>query len=184
MKRLFFVGSKLDELDSLVDTLSEKGIKRPQIHVLTNNDAELAAHPKLQDVEAVLRTDVVHGTGRGAILGALLSSAVLALSYASGWTDVTWVPFIFLAIVCLGFCTWQGGLLGIQIRNHRFKPFNKALRQGKHILLLDVPKSKIDEVKMAVQIMTSFEEEGMGKGAPDWVIEARNKYDTFVDVMP
>ncbi len=184
MKRLFFVGSKLNELDSLVDELNSRGIKRPQIHVLTNNDAELADHPKLQDVEAVLRTDVVHGTARGSVLGAVLATAVLGLAYAAGWTSVTWVPFIFLSIVCLGFCTWQGGLLGIQIRNHRFRPFNKALKQGKHILMLDVPKTRLDEMRLAVSTMTSFKEQGEGEGAPDWVIEAQNKYDKFVEVMP
>lgn len=184
MKRHFYLASSLSELDGVVKKLYAQGVTPPQVHVLTENDAGLAEHPLLQDVEAVLRTDVVHGTERGAMLGAIVAAFILFVAYAAGWAEgVTWVPFIFLSIVALGFCTWEGGLLGIQMRNRRFKKFSKDLKAGKHVLLVDVsPAQSLMVEKIVAE--SRLEVGGKGDGAPDWVVEARNKYNQFVEVMP
>ncbi|AGH46335.1 hypothetical protein C427_4230 [Paraglaciecola psychrophila 170] len=36
--------------------------------------------------------------------------------------------FGFLAVIVLGFCTWEGGLVGIQIPNYQFKRFQALLK--------------------------------------------------------
>jgi len=184
MKRKFYVASSLSDLDGVVAQLYRNGITPPQVHVLTEDDAGLAEHPLLQDVEAVLRTDVVHGTERGACLGAAMAVGILAVAYFTGWAaSVSWVPFVFLSIVALGFCTWEGGLMGIQTRNHRFKKFTKDLSNGKHILMVDVTTEQATKVDSIVA-SSRVTEVGQGDGAPDWLVEARNKYNHFVDVMP
>lgn len=184
MKRHFYLARSLNDLDGVVKKLYAKGLTPPQVHVLTEDDAGLADHPLLQDVEAVLRTDVVHGTERGAVLGCVMAFSILLVSYVSGWAEsFTWVPFIFLSIVALGFCTWEGGLLGIQMRNHRFKKFTKDLKAGMHVLLVDVKPSQEASVLQIVGA-SRLQNGGEGDGTPDWVVEARNKYSQFVEVMP
>jgi hypothetical protein len=57
----------------------------------------------------------------------------------SGVTEtVGWVPFVFLAVVVLGFLTWQGGLFGIQVPNHHYKRFQDDLHAGRHVLFVEV----------------------------------------------
>jgi hypothetical protein len=41
-----------------------------------------------------------------------------------------------IAIVLLDFCTWKGGLLGIQNSNHDFACFEKSSSEGKHIFFV------------------------------------------------
>ena len=76
---------------------------------------------------------------KGAIVGVIGAIFVLVLAHFMGWTNssVGWLPFVFLSIVVLGFCTWEGGLIGIQKPNINFAPFQKILKEGKHILLID-----------------------------------------------
>ena len=65
---------------------------------------------------------------------------VLVVAYlpAGQRTPAGWIPFIFLAVVLLGFCTWEGGLIGIQDPNHNFTRFEQALKDGKHIFFVDL----------------------------------------------
>ena len=65
---------------------------------------------------------------------------VLVVAYLAGWTEspAGWTPFIFLAVVLLGFCTWEGGLIGIQDPNHNFTRFEQALKDGKHVFFVDL----------------------------------------------
>ncbi|MFT6044212.1 MAG: hypothetical protein ACI8TV_001636, partial [Porticoccaceae bacterium] len=69
MRRHFYISNNLDELENVEKELESHGISTPHIHVLSLNDGEVALHTKLHEVEAVLRTDVVHGTEIGALVG-------------------------------------------------------------------------------------------------------------------
>ena len=61
MKRHFYISDDLDDLEIIEHQLEGAGVITPQIHVLSEDDAGIKAH-RLNDVEAVLRKDVVHGT--------------------------------------------------------------------------------------------------------------------------
>ncbi len=95
------------------EQLEAAGISAPQIHVLSCDDADVEHHHHLHAVQSFMKNDVVHSTERGAVLGLCAFVLVLAIAYFAGWTEsaVGWMPFIFLAVVMLGFCTWEGGLL-------------------------------------------------------------------------
>ncbi|MDA7768769.1 NAD/FAD-utilizing enzyme, partial [Porticoccaceae bacterium] len=61
MRRHFYICNNLDELELVEKELENHGISTPHIHVLSLDDGEVARHSRLHEVEAVLRTDVVHG---------------------------------------------------------------------------------------------------------------------------
>ena len=81
---------------------------------------------------------VTKDTALLAVVG--LAVLVLATAFLSGWaaTPVGWMPFEFLALVAFGFSGWEGGLYGLQRPNVHFRKFQDALRQGKHLLFVDV----------------------------------------------
>src|SRR5690606_5155284 len=101
--------------------LETSGISTEQIHVLSEQDAALEHH-HVHSVPSVLKTDVVNSGRRGLYIGLALAILVLLVAYFSGWTDsqAGWMPFIFLALILLGFSTWEGGLFGIQTPNQYF----------------------------------------------------------------
>ena len=111
MKRHFYISDDLDDLELIEEQLETAGVTTPQIHVLSEDDAGVKAH-RLNDVEAVLRRDVVHGTERGAVVGLIAAIIVLVAAAATGIADtITWIPPAFLAVITLRFCTWEGGLI-------------------------------------------------------------------------
>ena len=185
MKRHFYISDNLNELASVENELKESGITTPQIHVLSSNDAEVQQH-KLNEVEAVLKKDVVHSMELGAAIGVIASALVLLIAYLAGWTQspAGWIPFIFLAIIVLGFCTWEGGLFGIQEPHHQFKQFKEALNNGKHVFFVDVTEQQEDTLEKVINSHPQLENAGEGESTPEWVVEWQNNWNGFIKTMP
>lgn len=184
MKRHFYVGSNLSELEIVARELQKSGVSAPQIHVLSENDAGVASH-HLHEVDSVLKQDVVHSGEVGFLVGVTLAAAVLLVAGLVGWPETyTWVPFLLLSIVVFGFCTWEGVLIGLQKPHQDFMRFTEALHQGRRVFFVDVHR---EQERMLDGVMTQhpgLELAGVGESAPDWVIRLRQQWQRFIHSAP
>ncbi len=185
MKRHFYISNNLDELESIEVELESNGISKPHIHVLSLDDAGVARHEKLHEVEAVLRTDVVRGTKIGSLVGLFGALIVLLTAYLTGWGQGTiWLPFVFLSIVVIGFCTWEGGFIGIQIQNKRFARFDKELETGNHLFFVDIESEKEQLLSDIMGSHPTLEVAGEGPSVPHWFVRLQERFKHFLKVMP
>lgn len=185
MRRHFYVSDSLDDLELVEQELENQGVDTPQFHVLSQDDAGVE-NRKLHTVEAVLKKDVVHSMERGAVIGIICAAVILLTSYSLGWTqsDAGWIPFIFLAIVVLGFCTWEGGLFGIQEPHYQFKQFQDTIREGKHIFFVDVTKQQEPVLEHVVSAHPTLKRAGLGEATPELVVYAQKGWRDFLKTMP
>lgn len=184
MQRHYYISDNLDDLEQIEQELENAGVTKPQIHVLSDDDAGLELH-HLHQVEAVLKKDVVHGTELGAVVGVIGAACVLALAWFSGLTETyTWVPAIFLAIIVLGFCTWEGGLIGIQEPHVDFRRFQQDLQDGKHVLFVDIDPDQEKLLSEVARRHPKLNPAGEGASTPRWVIGAQQKWAHFLKVAP
>ncbi len=184
MERYFYISDNLDELEVIEKELEDAGIATEQIHVLSQNDLEVAQH-RLHSVTSIMKKDLVHSTIIGAIIGVCLSILVLVGAWFSGWPETfTWTPFIFLAIVVLGFCTWEGGLWGIQEPNHHFKRFQKVLDHGKHILFVDIDRDEKKALETVCKAHPRLKSVGTGKSAPKLIVKGQQLFHRFIRWAP
>ncbi len=185
MIRHYYISDDLDDLEAVGQELENEHITAPQFHVLSNDEAAVEKH-QLHEVEAVLKQDVVHSTELGAVIGIALAALVLAGANLLGLTDSAagWLPFIFLAIVVLGFCTWEGGLIGIQLPNYQFSRFEKILEQGKHVFFVDVEDTQEPILATIVNRHPHLQLAGLGDATPRWVIRCHDRYSSFMKMMP
>lgn len=185
MKRYYYISDDLDELEAIEVELEELGVVTPQIHVLSRDDAAVSRHRRLNEVSDFLKQDLVHSTIRGALLGVVLAALGLAAVAASGITaTVGWVPFIFLALVVLGFCAWEGGLWGIQEPNSNFARFAAELDAGRHVLFIDLHREQESVLNRVLSKHAGIQPAGTGKAAPGWVINGQQKAREFVEWAP
>ena len=174
MKRHFYVSEDLDDLDRIEDELETRGVSRPQIHVFSRDDSGIDQHDHLHNVESVFKKDVVHGTIVGAWIGVALALLVLLIAATSDWPETyTWMPFVFLAIVLLGFGTWSGGLYGIQVPHRDFKRFESQLREGKHVFIVDVDPDQEASLERVVSQHPGLQLAGVGKATPRWIVKGQ-----------
>ncbi|MEW6997109.1 NAD/FAD-utilizing enzyme [Colwelliaceae bacterium BS250] len=185
MVRHYYLSDDLDELEQVEKELLNKGFTIPQMHVLSENDADVQLH-HLHEVESVLKKDVVHSTEVGFMVGLIGAILVLVVANLAGWTDSAagWMPFIFLAIVVLGFCTWEGGFIGIQRPNVEFARFQTLLKQGKHIFFVDADSSQETTLNSLMNMHPNLVVEGVGESTPAWVVRGQDEYHKFMKKMP
>ncbi len=185
MKRHYFISNDLDDLDRIEDELEHSGFVTPQIHVISRDDAGVASHEHLHEVEAVMRTDVVRSMKRGALVGLIAAPIILLIAYYLGLPEKwTWVPFICLSIVVLGFCTWEGGFFGIQEPHNQFKQFERALDDGSHVLFVDCSGKQQELLDRVIQKHQNLVYAGEAKATAAWFVNAQHKFKRFVEVMP
>ncbi len=185
MKRHYYISDSLDDLTVVQLELTRQGVTTPQIHVLSWDDAAVARH-ELNEVEAVLKKDVVSSMIKGALTGVVASLGVLLFGYLAGLTGTAlgWMPIIFLAIVVLGFCTWMGGFYGIQEPHHQFKRFQQELEKGRHVFFVDLYPEQESAMDAVVQSHPALRHAGDDASAPSWVVQLQNRWRNFEQVMP
>lgn len=176
MLRHYYISDDLDDLKTLENELSNNGFVTPQFHVLTEQDAECEKR-HLHAIEPVLKKDVVHLTKIGAITGAMVAGALLLISWFLGLHESTlgWMPILFVAIVALGFCTWEGGLIGIQLPHYQFKRFQKTLADGYHVFFVDVDQDQELLLDAIVSDHPRLKLAGTDAAAPAWVVMGQDK---------
>ncbi|MDA1074477.1 MAG: NAD/FAD-utilizing enzyme [Proteobacteria bacterium] len=180
--RHYFISKDLDDLESFEEQLEDAGIATPQIHVFSLDDTNVENHHRLHDVTSLMKKDIIRFGEYGAAAGAAGAVAVLALAYFSGWTTnaAGWIPWIFLSIVILGFCTWEGGFIGIQKTNHHFKRFEQVLSEGKHVFFVDLTPDQESVLERLLAKHPGLELAGTEKGTPSWIIEGQKKIPHFL----
>ncbi len=170
MKRHFYISNDLDDLEVLEKDLEDRGISRAQIHILSDNDAELERH-HLHPVISFFKKDVVYSSKIGFLFGLGAFFLIIALALLVGVPEpYLWVPVIFLALFLLGFCTWEGGLIGIQKPNHHYRKFEKVLRHGKHVVIVDVAPEEVETLREVMKCHPRVHFAGYGEDIPDWVV--------------
>lgn len=175
MLRYFYISSDLDDLEKIEEELEKNGITKNQIHVLSEDDAELDKH-HLHGVSSILKKDIVKSMENGLALGCILASLSLLVPYFLRWTETQagWMPFIILAIILLGFCTWEGGLIGIQKINSNFKKFQNDLLLGKHVLFVDIDTDQKPVFSKIIDEHPTLVNAGSSKSVPKWFINVQN----------
>ncbi len=177
MLRHYFTSNSLDDLEVFEQQLEAAGVSTPQIHVLSRNDAEVENHHHLHEVQSFMKQDIVDSTKRGAVVGVCVFVLVLSVAHFAGWTETAagWMPFIFLAVVLLGFCTWVGGLLGIEKPNHNFVRFEQALSDGKHVFFVDLEPHQEAVLETVLKSHPQVDLAGTGSSTPYWLIALQQK---------
>lgn len=184
MKRHYYVSNDLDDLESLELELEKAGVDTEQIHVLSDNDAYLETH-HLHAVDSISKKDVVRSGFIGLGIGVIGAAAILFLSYQFGVSEsVTWAPALFLSVAFLGFCTWEGGLLGIQRTNKDFARFQNDLDNGKHVFFVDVKADQEHLLEEVISKHPRLDKAGLGDASPEWVVGAQKRFHRFMHWAP
>ena len=137
MKHTYYLSKDMDELEVVHDELLESGINDSQIHILSDADASVEKH-HMRNLNSFSKTDVIHSTLLGACVGFVLALAIMSIPYLFNIsTPVGNMPFLFAAIVLLGFGAWEGGFLGIQKTNHKFASVDADIHEGQHLMIVD-----------------------------------------------
>ncbi|WP_086929485.1 NAD/FAD-utilizing enzyme [Agarilytica rhodophyticola] len=184
MKRHYYISDDLKDLESVEVELENSGVDTEQIHVLSEDDAYLETH-HLHAVDSISKKDVIRSGIFGLIIGIVGAVIIFSISYQTGISEeYTWAPALFLSIAFLGFCTWEGGLWGIQKPNRELARFQDAIKSGSHVFFVDIKDDQESIVNRVIQTHPNLKLAGSGNGSPGWVVGTQRRFNKFMTWAP
>lgn len=182
MKRYFYAGDDLDSLEALSTELERSGLDRVQLHVLSQDDTGVDTHLGIHSVVSIMKKDLIASGLRGALIGVVLAAVVLVVAWqmqafaTPAGTLIAW----FLSVAGFGFCTWEGGLFGIQTLNRNFSRFKGVLDSGQHVFFVDVRRDQVQALRRAMESHPELKAIGQARGLPGWLVRGQRDVPRFL----
>lgn len=141
-RRLYFLFPNEAHVQQAIDDLQRNaGVDASQIHVIANSETTTLSHPHTRlmgDKEAQMESRLWNGNLALFFVALLLFIASLA----------TVMPLLAAASVVVMFATFIAGLMfTTRVPNAHMSQFREALSHGELLLMLDIPRSKVQEVE-------------------------------------
>jgi hypothetical protein len=123
------------------------------IHFVGREGADMSG---LHAANVLQTSDVVRAAQAGLVIGAALGAVigvVAALFFPIVGDEPQWgVPGV-LAIFGAAFGAWASSMIGISTPSNRLKRFEPAIEQGQILLMVDVPRSRVEEIEARLQAL-------------------------------
>lgn len=148
MRRLYFLLPDLDTAHKVVDELLLARIEERHLHVIAAEGAALGDLPKASLLQ---KSDFIPAMERGLALGG--ATGVLAGLAALAMPGVVIAGGAVLAMSLLGASmgAWLGGMIGMDVDNTQVREFQSAIEKGEILMLIDVPRDRVDEIQQLVK---------------------------------
>jgi len=152
VRRLYFLLPNVESAKTIVDELLLARIEERHIHIAAADhhaliDANLPEANLLQESDFI--PAVERGVGIGGATGILAGIAAVALPGVGLALGGGAILGIGLAGAGLG--AWVSGMIGISAPSSRLKEFESAIEKGSLLMMVDVPKNKVDDITNLVK---------------------------------
>jgi uncharacterized membrane protein YeaQ/YmgE (transglycosylase-associated protein family) len=145
-RRLYFLLPDVPSARRTADDLLLARIDDRRMHFLARRGTDLG---ELHEASYALKTDFGRGAGLGLVLGAL--GGALAGAFIVGTPPDGTHPGLAAAVAAtlvgalIGL--WLGSMAAVAVPNSRLRSFHADIERGRVLLMLDVPYSRVDEVR-------------------------------------
>ncbi len=146
-RRLYFVLPDVDVASQLEKELLLERIEDKRMHFLGKRGTDLGDLP---EANVLQKTDIVHGMEVGLFAGATVGALFGLVLYFNPdliGADISLGLVFIMAVVGGGFGAWASGMIGSSTPNSRIKKFQKTMDDGHILLILDVPKDRVEKVR-------------------------------------
>ncbi len=164
--RMYVMLPDLASAHKVANDLLLARIADKHMHFLARRGTDLG---ELHEASYLQKTDTVHGAFRGLVVGGGMGVllGLLLVMYPPPGMQVQLVAVLIAAIVGAGLGSWVSSMVGLQVPNSSLKQFDADFREGKILLMLDVPVSRFEEVR-GIIARTHPEAADRGSEPTDW----------------
>lgn len=151
MQRLYFLTPDKDITTDIVHELSEMGLPREDMHVLGKDWRPLEKEEGVPRATLIQTSDVVNASRRGAITGGAIGMALgLIIHFVLAGTHIVWMV-LGMGVFGTLFGTWASTMVGVSVRDIKVAQFDKQIKQGQMLLMVDVPPEREEEFKRMIR---------------------------------
>lgn len=147
MRRLYYLFPDVAHSQTVVDELLVKRIEIQHMHVVAKDGTDLK---NLPEANLMQTTDLRHSLFLGLIAGIFLGVGISAAFHTFldlAYGGITIVMLLIGAILGV----WGASMIGMTTPNSELKKFEQEVEDGKILLILDIPKPRVDEIEALIE---------------------------------
>jgi hypothetical protein len=151
MKRIYFLAPDHDSAHAIVNELITNGIDETHISVIAKRDKPLKDLPEATKLE---KSDWVPALQRGVAIGGSIGlfAGMAALAFQPAGLIIGGGALLLGSTVGgATFGAWASSLIGISTPNTQLEKFEDAVANGQILMLVDVPKQRIEEIQTSIR---------------------------------
>ncbi|MDI1278538.1 MULTISPECIES: DUF1269 domain-containing protein [Methylobacter] len=147
MRRIYFLVPNIAITHKIVEELQAEGIEDRHIHILAKRDTPLEGLP---EAGISIKTDFLPAVERGVALGGStgLLAGLIGLRFAG--FAIAGGPLLGIIMAGATIGSLMGGLAGMNSGNSRLRQFEEAIERGELLVLIDIPKDRIEAIRKLV----------------------------------
>lgn len=148
MRRLYFLLPDLDVTHKVMDELLLARVEERHVHIIAREGLVLEDLP---EATLVQKSDFVPALERGVALGGATGVVAGLAAIAMPGVVIAGGALLAMGLAGAGMGAWMGGMIGMDATNSHIKQFEDAVNAGQILVLVDVPKARVEDIESLVK---------------------------------
>lgn len=151
MRRLYFLIPTVSSAKLIVDELLLARIEERHIHIAArDHHALLESH--LPEANLLQESDFVPAVERGLAIGGAtgILAGIAAVAIPGAGIALGGGAILGIGLAGAGVGAWISGMIGVSVPSTRLKEFEQAIESGQLLMMVDVPKARVEEITQMV----------------------------------
>jgi hypothetical protein len=147
MRRLYFLIPDVDSAKTIVDELLLARVEERHMHIAAaDHHALTEAH--LPEAGLLQESDFVPAVERGVAIGGAtgILAGIAAVALPGVGLALGGGAILGIGLAGAGVGAWLSSMIGISAPSTRLKEFESAIEKGSLLMMVDVPKARVDEI--------------------------------------
>ncbi len=152
-RRIYWLLPDLASATRTMNDLLLARIAEQHLHFVGREDADMTG---LHAANVFQTSDVVRAAQSGLVIGGMLGAVlggIVGVFFPLFGTRPEWGMVAVLSILGAGFGAWASSMIGVSTPSSRLKRFEPAIEQGQILLMVDVPRSRVEEIEARLQAL-------------------------------
>ena len=147
MRRLYFLIPGIDSAKTIVDELLLARIEQRHIHIAAA-DHHALSEANLPEASLLQESDFVPAVERGLAIGGAtgILAGIAAVALPGVGLALGGGAILGIGLAGAGMGAWLSSMIGISAPSSRLTEFEDAIKEGGLLMMVDVPKTRVDEI--------------------------------------
>lgn len=152
MRRLYFLLPDINSAKAIVDELLLARIEERHIHIAAT-DHHALTEANLPEASLLQESDFVPAVERGLAIGGAtgILAGIAAIALPGAGLVLGGGAILGIGLAGAGVGAWISGMIGISVPSSRLTEFEAAVQAGELLMMVDVPKAKVDQITELVR---------------------------------
>lgn len=150
MRRLYFLMPDINVTHELVKELLLSHVEERYIHVIAKEGTPMEDLP---EASLLQKSDFVPAIEKGLTIGAITGvvCGLVAMAFPPAGLVIGGGAVFAIGAAGAGVGGLMSSMVGIGLPSSRLEKFEEAINQGEFLVLIDVPRTRVDEIEAMVK---------------------------------